>query len=73
VTLVYPDEADITKGRVSVLTPIGTALIGVAAGNSIGWRTRSGEMKRLTVLQVRGSTPAERADGAPKPMLHHPA
>jgi regulator of nucleoside diphosphate kinase len=53
VTLVYPNEADIAKGKVSVLTPIGTALIGLAVGKSINWKTRPGEMKRLTVLRVR--------------------
>jgi len=53
VTLVYPNEADISKGRISVLTPIGTALIGLPVGKSIDWTTRTGESKRLTVLQVR--------------------
>jgi regulator of nucleoside diphosphate kinase len=53
VTLVYPSEADISKGRISVLTPIGTALIGLPVGKSIDWTTRTGESKRLTVLQVR--------------------
>ena len=53
VTLVYPYQADIAEGRVSVLTPIGTALIGLAVGKSISWRTRTGQMKRLTVLKVR--------------------
>ena len=73
VTLVYPNEADIAKGRVSVLTPIGTALIGLASGNSINWRTRPGDMKRLTVLQVREPTPFGPADGEPEPMLNQPA
>jgi regulator of nucleoside diphosphate kinase len=62
VTLVYPNEADIAKGRASVLTPVGTALIGLAVGKSINWTTRTGEMKRLTVLEVRGPTPAEVAE-----------
>jgi regulator of nucleoside diphosphate kinase len=53
VTLVYPEDADISKGRISVLTPIGTALIGVRAGDSISWETRTGDLRRLTVLQVR--------------------
>lgn len=53
VTLVFPNEADISKGRISVLTPIGTALIGLPVGKSIDWTTRSGETKRLTVLQVK--------------------
>jgi regulator of nucleoside diphosphate kinase len=53
VTLVYPEDADISQGKISVLTPIGAALIGVRVGHSITWETRTGEMRRLTVLQVR--------------------
>lgn len=53
VTLVYPNEANISRGRISVLTPIGTALIGLPVGKSIDWTTRTGETKWLTVLQVR--------------------
>ena len=53
MTLVYPEEADISKGKISVLTPIGTALIGLRAGHSITWETRTGDLKRLTALQVR--------------------
>jgi regulator of nucleoside diphosphate kinase len=60
VSLVYPNEADIAKGRISVLTPIGTALIGLPVGKSIDWTTRNGEKKRLTVLQVREPVAAER-------------
>ncbi|WP_134499813.1 nucleoside diphosphate kinase regulator [Microvirga pakistanensis] len=60
VTLVYPNEADIAKGRISVLTPIGTALIGLPVGKSIDWTTRTGEKKRLTVLQVREPAAPER-------------
>jgi regulator of nucleoside diphosphate kinase len=52
VTLAYPEQADISKGRVSVLTPIGTALLGLRTGLSIGWQTRSGENRRLTVLEI---------------------
>lgn len=55
VTLVYPGEADIEQGKVSVLTPIGAALIGLSKGQSISWETRSGSMKRLTVLAVKAS------------------
>jgi regulator of nucleoside diphosphate kinase len=58
VTLVYPDEADISRGKISVLTPIGTALIGVHAGHSITWETRTGDLRRLTVLRVREPQPA---------------
>lgn len=58
VTLVYPGEADIAQGKVSVLTPIGTALIGLGVGKSINWETRTGDLKRLTVLEVRETQPA---------------
>ncbi|WP_090709168.1 MULTISPECIES: nucleoside diphosphate kinase regulator [unclassified Beijerinckia] len=53
VTLVYPGEADISLGKISVLTPIGAALIGMRAGHSINWETRGGDLKRLTVIDVR--------------------
>ena len=37
VTLVYPKAADIDAGRISVLTPIGAALIGLSAGQAISF------------------------------------
>jgi regulator of nucleoside diphosphate kinase len=53
VTLVYPEEADISQRKISVLTPIGTALIGLPSGGSITWETPSGEVRQMTVLSVR--------------------
>jgi regulator of nucleoside diphosphate kinase len=53
VTVVLPADADIARQRVSVLTPIGAALIGLATGASIGWETREGETRQLSVLEVR--------------------
>jgi regulator of nucleoside diphosphate kinase len=52
VQLVYPGEADIAQGRISVLTPIGTALIGLSPGQSIAWTDRGGKRHRLTVESV---------------------
>ena len=52
VRLVYPGQADIAEARVSVLTPIGAALIGMAKGRTISWTTRTGEQRALTVLDV---------------------
>jgi regulator of nucleoside diphosphate kinase len=52
VTLVYPAEADIDAARVSVATPIGTALLGLAEGQSIDWTARDGRRQRLTVVSV---------------------
>lgn len=52
VTLVYPGNADISEGRISVLTPIGVALIGLSVGSSINWRARDGRLHQMTVLSV---------------------
>lgn len=51
--LVYPGEADINAGRVSVLTPIGAALIGLRQGQTIPWSSRDGRDLVLTVVEVR--------------------
>jgi regulator of nucleoside diphosphate kinase len=53
VRLVYPAKADIAEGRISVMTPIGAALIGMKQGSSIDWTARDGRAHRLTVLSVR--------------------
>lgn len=52
VTLVYPVEADIAEGKVSIMTPIGAALIGLSQGQSIRWTARDGRQHQLTVLAV---------------------
>ncbi|MGN6147161.1 MAG: nucleoside diphosphate kinase regulator [Rhizomicrobium sp.] len=52
IQLVYPSESDPEHGRISVLTPIGAALIGLAEGQSIEWTARSGAPRMLTVLKV---------------------
>jgi regulator of nucleoside diphosphate kinase len=51
-TLVYPDEADLSQGKISVLTPVGAALIGLSVSQSIEWETVSGGRRSLTVLAV---------------------
>lgn len=58
VTPVYPEQADIACGRISILTPIGVALIGLAEGATFPWRTRSGETRHLKVLRVGGGATA---------------
>ncbi|MBL3554504.1 nucleoside diphosphate kinase regulator [Rhodovulum sulfidophilum] len=52
VTLVYPEEADITNLCVSVMTPIGVALLGLSEGASFHWETRDDQRRTLTVLSV---------------------
>ena len=63
VMLVFPAEADIAQGKVSILTPIGAALIGLSAGQSIDWTARDGRIYQLTVevVEAPGSiTPTEK-------------
>ena len=52
VTLVFPAEADISAGRISILTPIGAALIGLSAGQTIEFQTPAGGWRSLTVIKV---------------------
>ncbi|MCZ4290227.1 nucleoside diphosphate kinase regulator [Hoeflea alexandrii] len=52
VTLVYPADADIEDGRISITTPVGTALIGLKAGQSISFLTGNGRAHDLTVIEV---------------------
>lgn len=50
-TLVFPREADVNAGRLSVLAPIGTALLGYRQGDEIEWPVPGG-LRRLKVLKV---------------------
>jgi regulator of nucleoside diphosphate kinase len=59
VTPVFPQDADIARGRISILTPIGVALIGLAEGASLHWDTRDGERRLLTVLRVAAQDAAK--------------
>lgn len=53
VTLVYPQDADVTKGKVSILAPVGIALIGLRVGQSILWPMPSGQKRNLKVTGIR--------------------
>ena len=52
VRLVYPSDADIASGRISILTPIGAGLIGMRAGSAILWPDRDGHERALTIRAV---------------------
>jgi regulator of nucleoside diphosphate kinase len=52
VTLAYPQEEDISRGMVSILTPIGAALVGLRAGQHIVWTSWAGTRRELEVLKV---------------------
>lgn len=52
VRVVYPKDADASRGRVSVLAPIGSALLGLRVGQTIAWPVPSGT-KRIRVVEIR--------------------
>lgn len=54
-TLVYPEQADAASGRLSILAPIGMALIGFAEGDTFAWRTPGGQ-RRLLIRKVTQPT-----------------
>lgn len=54
VRVVWPLEADVTHDRISVLSPVGAALLGMSPGQSIVWPRPIGEPRTLTVLAVYG-------------------
>lgn len=62
VTPVFPQDADISDGRVSVATPIGIALIGLAENAVFHWDTRDGTRRILKIVQVFPENPAEGTD-----------
>jgi regulator of nucleoside diphosphate kinase len=52
ITLVYPERADIDAGKISVLVPVGTALLGLSVGQSIDWELPGGEKQRYRIVEV---------------------
>ena len=50
-TLVFPSEANFDEGKISVLAPVGTAMLGYRVGNSIEWEVPSGR-RRLKVEEL---------------------
>lgn len=65
VTLVYPEDADISRGQVSIMTPIGVSLIGLAEGAAFYWDTRDDQRRMLTVIDV--AQPSEPVAAPPAP------
>jgi regulator of nucleoside diphosphate kinase len=52
IQIVYPEEADFARGKISVLAPVGAALLGLAVGQAIDWTFPGGEERRLIVEAV---------------------
>lgn len=62
-TITFPENADIERSRISILAPIGTALIGCRVGDIVKWSTPGG-VRQLKVRRVTAPTPV-----APTPAI----
>jgi regulator of nucleoside diphosphate kinase len=51
LTLVYPDQANIAEGKISVLAPIGTAILGCSEGETVEWEVPDG-VRTLKVERI---------------------
>jgi regulator of nucleoside diphosphate kinase len=52
IQIVLPEDADPRQGKVSVLAPVGAALLGLETGQAIDWTFPAGEIRRLRVEEV---------------------
>lgn len=52
VLLVFPEEADLAHGKISVLSPVGSALLGLKEGQTIDWAFPNDPSRRLKVVSV---------------------
>lgn len=52
LTLVFPREANVDQGKVSILAPVGTALLGLSVGQTMDWDAPGGRKLRLRVTAV---------------------
>lgn len=53
VTLAMPQVADIEAGQVSIMTPVGSGLIGMSEGHAISWTSADGRSRMLKIIAVR--------------------
>lgn len=52
VELVFPEDADVDTGKISVLAPVGSALLGLSVGDTIDWPFPNGQDRRLKVVST---------------------
>ena len=52
ITLVFPAHADVEENRISVLAPVGSALLGLSVGDTIEWPLPNARSRRLRVVAV---------------------
>ena len=52
ISLVYPADANVDEMKISILSPVGSALIGLRIGGTINWPVPQGKVRRLKVAAV---------------------
>jgi regulator of nucleoside diphosphate kinase len=52
LTLVFPREADIDQGKISIMAPLGMALLGARVGQTISWLARDGQTRTLVIESI---------------------
>ncbi len=64
-TITFPDQANVDERRLSILAPIGTALIGCREGDIVKWSTPGGirelKIRQVTAFALVDSRPAQLA------------
>jgi len=64
IQVVYPDEADLAQGKVSVFAPVGAALLGLSVDQEIDWDFPGGARRRLRVEEVVDQPESRRRSAA---------
>jgi regulator of nucleoside diphosphate kinase len=52
VTLVYPPQSDVNEGKVSILAPVASALLGLSIGQAIEWPMPNGKTRSFKIVSV---------------------
>lgn len=52
LTLVYPKDMDSSESKISILAPVGSALLGLAEGDEIEWPNPGGQMLRVQIVEI---------------------
>ena len=73
VTIVFPHDANASTRSISVLTPVGTALLGLTVGQSIVWPFPDGTEHCLRVLKIISQPEADDASNERAPHAKHAA
>lgn len=68
IELVFPEETDPAQGKISVLTPVGSAMIGLRVGQEITWEFPDGSTHCLRVISVAQSDKSPLASPAHSPL-----